>query len=414
MGLAELMLQLLGPDDTPRLAEYRRHEGDPMFAPDTLLVWRSTPFSRYRVWSEYYDISVRNNSLGLRGPEPDELPVDSDCRVVVVGDSFVQGLTVGDEDTFARTAERTLATQYGMECRVIPAGVEAYATDQELQFFRRDLVAYRPTLTVLFLYFNDIWCNGRDDCHRGPARERHFRLENGQLVWKESGGAGDDAAAPRPLSAEPTRPVAEQSARRTEQPIEDSGPAQRVRRWLNDNSKLYGLARRSARLALGLENRDRMPRRSVWFTEPLPRELHVFRARYDPELQTAWDLTERLILELAASARANGSQFALLHVPHRPAIDPEEWEFNLSLRGLATEEWDPRRIEALLAQFCAEHGIRCVDPSEEFRHRIRSPAQPLYLQNDPHWTVHGHRAVGRILAELIGDVDGLEEIPAAR
>jgi len=99
---------------------------------------------------------VQNNSRGIRGPEYAYAPGQHESRILVIGDSFTAGYTVQFEETFGQVAERDLNTRASRRHRVIAAGTEAYSTDQELLFFVEEGWKYRPDITVLMFFFNDI------------------------------------------------------------------------------------------------------------------------------------------------------------------------------------------------------------------------------------------------------------------
>jgi hypothetical protein len=70
-------------------------------------------------------VSYRINSLGFRDKEVREVPLGSAAwRVVLIGDSFTEGVGVRWEDTFAGIAERALASR-GIE--VLNAGVASFS-----------------------------------------------------------------------------------------------------------------------------------------------------------------------------------------------------------------------------------------------------------------------------------------------
>ena len=77
------------------------------------------------------------NSWGLRGPEPD---LDAEFRVLVLGDSFMQGMFVGDDDTPPMALERALAGRLGVEVAVLNTGHIGYAPEQ----YYRSLQEYGP------------------------------------------------------------------------------------------------------------------------------------------------------------------------------------------------------------------------------------------------------------------------------
>jgi len=379
--LGEVVLRIV-PDPKPPI--YRNHSGDSMFELDTLLGWRSAPDSRYRVWSHEYDITVQNNALGFRGPMPRE--VTSECRILVVGDSFVQGLTVDYEDTFGQVAERTILDRSGRQCDVIAAGVEGYATDQELLWYRRDLFAYQPTLTVLFFFFNDVLCNtGTLACIDNLSRQFVFTAQEDSLVLRRA-----------PDVIPETTRIADD---RVPNPDEPSFGL-RTRRWLAGHSELYRLSRRAARMVLGLDPRHGDGTlRSDLFNKPLPPRLSVFRTEYGAREERAWHLTESLVGALREDVESDRSRFALFLIPMRESVVTEQWAQAEAIQPLTG--YAPRRIEERLSNYCANQSLQCIDPSDEFRAWHGADSSALYLRNDPHWTVIGHRRVGEILAAIV-------------
>jgi len=353
-----------------------------MFEPDTLLGWRSVPDSRYRVWSHEYDITVQNNALGFRGPMPRD--VTSECRILVVGDSFVQGLSVDYEDTFGRVAERTIFERSGRHCDVIAAGVEGYGTDQELLSYRRDLFAYRPTLTVLFFYFNDIWCNTGTLACMDWSHRFVFTAQGDSLVLRRAPDVTLD------------------TTRIADEDLADPGEPSirlRVRRWLAGHSELYRLSRQGARMVLGLDPwHGGGTLRSALFNRPLAQRLSVFRTEYGEEEKRAWHLTGSLVGALRDVVEGDGSRFAFFAIPMRESVIAEQWAQAEKIQPLTG--YAPRTIEEHLREFCANQALRCVDPSDEFRAWHAADSSALYLRNDPHWAVAGHRRVGEILAAI--------------
>lgn len=67
------------------------------------------------------------NSWGFRGPEPD---TKAPLRGIVLGDSVIQGVLVGDDQTPPACLERELARKTGLRASVLNAGVLGYSTEQ--------------------------------------------------------------------------------------------------------------------------------------------------------------------------------------------------------------------------------------------------------------------------------------------
>jgi lysophospholipase L1-like esterase len=95
------------------------------------------------------------NSLGCRGAEPDAL--DSyQSRVLVLGDSFAQGILVGDEETFSVRLEEELRQSTGRTTLVVNGGVIGYSTEQEYYTLEELAPRLRPHVAVLCFYANDV------------------------------------------------------------------------------------------------------------------------------------------------------------------------------------------------------------------------------------------------------------------
>ena len=95
------------------------------------------------------------NSFGCRGREPDE--VDTyEYRVLVLGDSFAQGILVEDDDIFCARLEGELLQSSGRKTLVANSGVIGYSTEQEYYTLEELAPRLRPHVAVLCFYANDV------------------------------------------------------------------------------------------------------------------------------------------------------------------------------------------------------------------------------------------------------------------
>ncbi|MDR3636805.1 MAG: SGNH/GDSL hydrolase family protein [Isosphaeraceae bacterium] len=92
------------------------------------------------------------NSWGCRGPEPD---VNASLRGLVLGDSNMQGLLVGDDETPPECLRRELEGRYGTRVSLLNTGHLGYSPEQ----FYHALVEYgdrfRPHFVVFSFCMND-------------------------------------------------------------------------------------------------------------------------------------------------------------------------------------------------------------------------------------------------------------------
>lgn len=387
LGSGELLLRLL-PDVPP--VYYRKTFGDELYQHDPYLGWQLVPNSRTRIYSPEYDFKAAINSQGIRGPEiPAAMP--GECRILILGDSFVAGFTVDYKATFGQVLQRLLEQSGNRTCRVLSIGVDGYSTDQELLLLEKMAPELAPTLTILFFFFNDVYCNLSTSC---SGQNKPVFLAPVALLDQNS----DELVLTNvPVPEKRDKQIVPKVVS-IKEPESDNLS---LRQWLQKHSHLYRLLRREAKIALG--HQERIPLRSEMFITPLPERFHVFRYPYDETTKNAWRITEKLIMQVQQTAQNNGSEFMLFHVPMRETIYQQEWDTGLQAHNLDSSNWNKSQVEIELRKICVRNNLECILPAERFR--LPTGAEPgkqrFYLTNDPHWNEAGHELTGRILAESI-------------
>jgi hypothetical protein len=110
------------------------------------------------------------NSWGLRGPEPD---VSAPLRGIILGDSFMQGLFIADDETPPERLRRDLEEHLGRRVSVLNTGHLGYSPEQEYFTLIEYAERFAPRFVVLSLFandFGDVWA-----------------AAGGQAAWRESG-----------------------------------------------------------------------------------------------------------------------------------------------------------------------------------------------------------------------------------
>jgi hypothetical protein len=92
------------------------------------------------------------NSWGLRGPEPETA---APLRGIVLGDSYMQGLFVSDDQTPTECLKRRLSERLGTRTEVLNTGHLGYSPEQEYFTLREYADRFRPQFVVLSLFAND-------------------------------------------------------------------------------------------------------------------------------------------------------------------------------------------------------------------------------------------------------------------
>ena len=119
---------------------------------DPVLGWRHRPNVRRTYYNEGVAANVQTYAHGLRSALPTTL--DPRPRVLVLGDSFVDGLEVSDDDHFVTRWARARP-----DLTIINAGIGGYGTIQETLWLDELLPIVKPSRLVLMVYANDLTDN---------------------------------------------------------------------------------------------------------------------------------------------------------------------------------------------------------------------------------------------------------------
>lgn len=277
-------------------------------------------------------------------------PVDIEqADVVLIGDSYVEGSYVSDEDTAARRLEARL------DRPIANLGVAGYGTRQEFLVLKSDGLRFQPKVVVWFFFEgNDLY----DD----------HSFENFLL-----------AAPPSP----------EETATRPEGLAYDQGwkmrsfsiaLLERLRRWsapvFPSNAPYF------ARLAV-----------------PGASGQTVFFADYNGLPWSAWmaDRWERArgtLESVAHFSRAQGIDVLFVLVPtkfrvYRPYVNFDD--------GSSCRTWSIWPVAELFSEFCQSAGVPCLNLTVPFQEAVRDGGMP-YAIMDSHWSPEGHDLVAELLA----------------
>jgi hypothetical protein len=119
-----------------------------------------------------------NNSLGWRGSREYPEKKQTDYRVLFLGDSFVYGLGVNDDETVAARVEKALRAD-NLSVDVMNAGCPGKGTDYELKLFQTLGRKYHPDLTVLGFFSNDFQDNQASEYYNiGKRGELQVKRQN--------------------------------------------------------------------------------------------------------------------------------------------------------------------------------------------------------------------------------------------
>ena len=271
--------------------------------------------------------------------------------VVLLGDSYVEGWYVSDD----QTAAAQLAAR--LHRPVANLGVAGYGVLQALRVLKGDALRRSPTVVAWFFFEgNDLY----DD-----------------QIFENTLVAG-------PPSVESTRPEG----------------------WTRD----HGWGRRS--FVLNFFQRIRrwshplIPNRAPYWarlTQPGGRTQPVYFFNYgaipwtDYEEQR-WTITRTAFEEGVAFAREHGINLVFVYVPTKYRVFRDFIEIP---QGSPLEHFDVWHLLPVRFQdFCMSAAVPCVDSTDRLRQAVAGGRMP-YPANDTHWSPDGHAIAGAAIEDVV-------------
>ena len=130
----------------------RQGQGIPMQA-DEARRWGLTPGTRLQFHK--YDMDLRVNSLGMRGPEvPPRGPREE--RILALGDSTVFGDMVAERQIFANVAARLLTERLGRPVTAVIGAVPGHDSGQAVKTLVKHGERVQPTWVVIATLWSDV------------------------------------------------------------------------------------------------------------------------------------------------------------------------------------------------------------------------------------------------------------------
>lgn len=305
------------------------------------------------------------SAQGLRDRDFELPKPEGVFRILVLGDSVTYGVRVAAERTYPKVLERRLRALHP-EIEVVNAGVTGFTPWNALHFYLEQGRRFEADLVLLMLCLNDV--------------------ADPQLHWDALGKTRIEAPPESlPNVAYHEGPIRTQLRLHR---LRDS-PSLLVRtlakrgldRWRDHQLETLGHRHHGGR---------RWP---VYLTAEHPKTIDVLLDWDSPE----WRWLRGILDRVAAAVEADGARFVLALAPLAYQIDPAY----------------PFLPQALVARYCEERSIACIDLLPPLR---RHPVEQTYLLNFSgvydiwHWTSAGHLVAAAAIEEFVLD-EGL--IPEA-
>ena len=306
---------------------------------------------------------VRINAEGRRDREIPYARTTAE-RILVLGDSFADGLQVDLDAIVSKRLERALngPDPPGTHVEVVNAGVWGWGTDNALLYFVHEGWRYRPDVVLLmFDTGNDVLENHRPLVTSSVTYpdKPYYRLVDGRLVREHY-----------PL---PPAPRLQSSAVRLYRAL---APHSAFVRRLGNVSFVWRYLQGPA-----------VPEPGLAATKP----GEVYLRDYPASWREAWRITRGLVLRLQQVVEARGARFAVVVLNGREEVSPHRMQVMRAFNPeLAAADLDPDKPNRLIGRFLARRGIPTIPLLDAFRARFAADGTPGFFERDIHWTAAGH------------------------
>lgn len=308
---------------------------------------------------------LRFNQYGLRGAET-RVPKPSDrYRILLLGDSFIEGKQVRERATLCERLNALLADGGRDDVRALNAGVFDWSQVHEYLYLREAAPVLQPNLVVQFLYvgndIGDLWPRSR-----GELRD----LER-PLVQVDGDGQLEFMPWQRHQPTTSERFQGYLSRRSSAWRAFDTGVMDKIR---------YG-----ARDGQGIEGQM----------------LELFRFKESPPEARAWQAVDAMLARTQELAAQSGARYAVVVIPTKWQVHKEDWLALLAAHGEEDDDrWVMRGPQKHAVQLAQARGIPVLDLLPALRNAARQ-GERLYYAVDTHWRPEGHDQAARAVLEFL-------------
>ncbi len=348
----------------------------------------------------------RYNRYGFRGPDrPLAKPSDT-YRVVVLGDSFLEGYHFPDDKLMTTQLENQLAEVTGRPVEVINLGISGWGTAQEVLSYQQLGRRFQPDLVILlYASCNDVINASRVLSEifneRMKALKPYFELVDGQLKLQLPG---------KRLVRSANQVVSRRNGVPGFEPWELMSGFPNLLCRSRFGYWLYTRWDRPSRLRLllddwGLMTFDEKLYATTWgengYYRGLSLRFWIYARIPDALWGDAVRVEAELIRSLAKAVSDNQGQFLLVSGANIEQVDTDIWELTLrtqpSLRRFRLDLDQPEKALGLLA---AREGFAYLPLVPAFR-QARQRGKELFLRGDGHWNSAGQKKAAETIADFL-------------
>lgn len=353
-----------------------------LYGPDRELGWVLRPRASGIVSVETQQY-VKINSHGFHDQERTYEKPANTVRIAVLGNSWTEALQVPQEKSFCSVLERKLAGRAcfaGKRVEVLNFGVAGYSTAQELLTLRQEVWKYHPDVVVVALYAaRDVANNVRELNNAvDPERSPYFVYHGEELVLDDS------FRAVRGL--QPWQIVLQNIGYRMNRQLLVLQAINAVQRFGKIRMAMAAAKERAGNS--GAENL----------------EYSIYAPPSLPAMQTAWKVTEGLLIAIRDEVKAHGGELRVVTLATRPQVIPDAAKRAELKRKLGIQDFT--YADRVIREFGDREAIPVINLAPALsayaeEHQVYLNGFSSAKLGTGHWNETGHRLAGEAIADAL-------------
>lgn len=347
---------------------------------DNLLGHKRVPGSKGIYKQDEFYNEVKYNKWGYHDVEHDLIKPENVFRIVVLGDSMVEGIEVPLKENMTYKLSQLLNNNSpdSIKYEVINMGVSAYGTTNEYLLLKSIGLKFKPDLVILCLFtYNDI-------------RNNSIFLEQATYDWQKA--------------IQPYFELKDDSA-----VLHLPNQQASWKYWIFNNlrfiqflhervSKIKFLAKWMVKLGL-------LYKSTYLRIHGIPIDYQIYSPKHNQskEWEKGWQTTEYLLKETKSLLLLQGIPFVVMVLTNQEQVYKEYWHKILETHPeMKAERWDLELPEIRINNILDRLEIDHLNLLPYFRKSAQDyPKRRLHYLIDSHWTAEGHTTASQSLYEFI-------------
>lgn len=340
---------------------------------DRFLIHVHIPNTQCSLQSMEWSITYSINSHGMRDFEYSLEKGENIYRILLIGDSFIEGVGVNIEDSTGKILEKSLANLNGKKVEVMQMGVAGWSPLTEYLYLARNVVDFKPDLVILTFNATDF----RDEYYHFDLLTTHGKS---QIENENSHDLVKNDQDLNYFQIDLTTHPGEK---------ENKGIVGNFKKFLTNNSAIFS----------GLEKIKAAYNRRFSKSSVRTNMLAITDTSPPKDYKEAFDYPQKSILKIKDLLDKQMIGLLLVVFPHGHVIDEDEWKIGRLEYGFKVGKVYSNKPHEDLTGWAESQGITTFDLLQKMREAPRD--MKLFFDQDGHWTTDGHRVAAEGITQFL-------------